>query len=151
MIAGTKILNGACWPIVHRRGSCRIVVAALDRIVTWLCIVALAAVALHANAKAVLCVSVDHTAVEAAHDDGGCAEAEEHATRSLGAPETACTDTPLAATANTAEARALAFDVALPRAIGSPETARSVSARSDSEPTAPPAIARAIASTVLLL
>lgn len=64
------------------------------RLLTWLCITALAALVVQTNATLVLCVANDHTAVEAAHE--GLARADETVHQhSLGAPDAGCTDTPL--------------------------------------------------------
>ena len=64
------------------------------RLLTWLCITALAALVVQTNAALVLCVANDHTAVEAVHEGLACADKTGH-THSLGAPDAGCTDTPL--------------------------------------------------------
>ncbi|MBY0277240.1 hypothetical protein K2Z84_18060 [Candidatus Binatia bacterium] len=64
------------------------------RLLTWLCITALAALVVQTNAAVVLCVANDHTAVEAVHEGLACAGKTVH-THSLGAPDAGCTDTPL--------------------------------------------------------
>jgi hypothetical protein len=64
------------------------------RLLTWLCITALAALVVQTNAALVLCVANDHTAVEAVHEGLACADKTVH-THSLGAPDAGCTDTPL--------------------------------------------------------
>lgn len=64
------------------------------RLLTWLCITALAALVVQTNAALVLCVANDHTAVEAVHEGPTCADKTVH-THSLGAPDAGCTDTPL--------------------------------------------------------
>lgn len=121
------------------------------RAVTWLCITALAAFVAHANADAVLCVSVDHTAVEAAHDDGACVETAARAAESLGTPAAPCSDTPLAVSAAAAESQVAAPYSVSAVSLRVPEPVRAVLARRPDAAASPPAIARAIASTVLLL
>lgn len=64
------------------------------RLLTWLCITALATLVVQTNAALVLCVANDHTAVEAVHEGLACADKTVH-THSLGAPDAGCTDTPL--------------------------------------------------------
>ena len=64
------------------------------RLLTWLCISALAALVVQTNAALVLCVANDHTAVEAVHEGVACADKTVH-THSLGTPDAGCTDTPL--------------------------------------------------------
>lgn len=121
------------------------------RAVTWLCITAVAAFFVHANADAVLCVSVDHTAVEAAHDDGACAETEARAAKSFGTPAAPCTDTPLAVRAAAAEPRVAAPYSVPAVSLRVPELVPAVPENRPDAAASLPAIARAIASTVLLL
>jgi hypothetical protein len=120
---------------------------AARNLLAWTCIALLATFVVQSNAALVLCVAVDHTAVESAHAGRECAP-QSH---SLGSTES-CTDTVLSQSSTTATSErssGLVLPVVAPLARVAPPRADALLRRS-----APPPLRdldRSRSSTVLLI
>lgn len=117
-------------------------------LLAWTCIALLATFVAQSNAALVLCVAVDHTAVEAVHIGRECAPPS----HSLGSPESQCTDTVLSQSSTTATSErtsAVALPVLAPLARVAPPQGPARLVRSGPPPLRD--LDRARSSTVLLI